>query len=261
MTEAGGGSDVLGGIRATAVVDGDDFIINGEKMFTSAAHIADYIIVTCITDPNVRRTDGLSQIIVDAKNTPGIEVRPIPKMAIRASGFNVVSFTDVRAPRSNLLGKLNQGWWQEIKGHNRHRLIGSAQALGLAWAAYRDSVSYAKDRCAFGRSIAHYQVIQRYLVEMAIEIDMARNYLYRTAWMACQERDVTTEVLMLNKFSSEIAYKTVGNAMSIHGAYGLTTEYDIQRYYRDVRHFVTTPMTNEMTANRLAIRLGLPKSY
>lgn len=260
-TECDAGTDILGGIQTTAEVDGKDFIINGAKNFISAAHIADYIIVTCITDPEARRTRGLSQIIVPTAGTPGLEIRPIEKIAIKAAGFNEVLFDKVRTPCSNLLGKLNHGWPQFFQGHASHLIIGAAQALGVARAAFMDTMHYAKGRKTFGRAIGQYQLVQDYITEMATDIEISAAFLYQTAWKAVNGRNILAEALMLNKFTSRMTFKTVGHAMSIFGAYGLTTDFDIQRYYRDARHFVTTPMNNEMITSRLAMCLGLPKSY
>lgn len=264
-TEANAGTDVLGSMQTTARMENGHFVLNGEKMFISAADIADYIIVTCITDPDAhhsRRSKGISQIMVEPQKVEkGLDIRPIPKMSTKSSAYNVISFNEVRVPRENLLGEMNQGWLQLVKGHERHNLINSAQALGLCQAAFQDALKYAKERKTFGRPIGQYQLIQKHLTEMKGEIDIARNYLYYNAQKAANKEDYMAESLILKKFTSEITLKTVNNAMSIFGASGLTTELDIQRYYRDARHFITTPIPNEMVVNRLAMFMGLPKSY
>jgi acyl-CoA dehydrogenase len=262
MTESGGGSDLLGNIRTTASVDGDSYVINGEKVFITGAHVCDYMIVLALTDrDNQKRSERFSLILVDAKNTPGIRVEPIHKMVIRPVGANIVSFDEVRVPRKNLLGPPNQGFKLLLGLMTAHKLVSAADALGVAQAAYAEALAYSKERRAFGQPIGQFQLVQRYLVDMETEIRAAKHLTYHSAWLADKDRSFYKECIVAERYASDMAFKTATRAMELFGGYGLTTDYNLERYFRDSRQFVTTPFTNEIAICQIAEALGLPSSY
>lgn len=260
LTEPGGGTDILGAMRTTAVRKGDEYIVNGNKMFISGAHVADYILAVVITDKAARRKHGLSLLIIDAK-TPGITISPIDKISIRAISACEVHFEDVRVPVENLLGEENQGWYQLLGTLNPERIGTSVFSLGVAKAAFNYALEYAKVREAFGRPIGSFQVLQHYLADIAIEIENARNLIYKCAWLCDTGRRYDVEATMAKIVACRASELAARYGMEILGGYGNTTEYDMQRHFRDYKQMMFSPISDEMSKNYIAQSFGLPRSY
>ena len=182
MTEPAGGTDILGAIRTTAVRKGDRYVVNGSKQWISGAHKADYLTAIVITDPAAPRKKGLSALIIDAKS-PGVTIKPIPKLGIHGCGTNAIFFDDVEVPVENLLGTENNGWYELLHTLNPERISTSVFSLGIAQAAFDYALAYAKERQAFGKPIGGFQILQHYLADIAIEIELARNLVYKCAWL------------------------------------------------------------------------------
>ncbi len=260
LTEPGGGTDILGAVKTTAARTGDEYIVNGSKMFISGAHVADYILAVAITDKGAQRKRGLSLLIVDAK-TPGITISPIDKISIRAISACEIHFEDVRVPAENLLGEENQGWYQLLGTLNPERIGTSVFSLGVAKAAFNYALEYAKVREAFGRPIGSFQILQHYLADIAIEIENARNLIYKCAWLCDNGRRYDVEATMAKIVACRASELAARYGMEILGGYGNTTEYDMQRHFRDYKQMMFSPISDEMSKNYIAQSFGLPRSY
>jgi len=260
LTEPAGGTDILGAIKTKAADYGDHWVINGQKVFISSAHAADYILTVAITNPEAKRSHGLSCFIVP-RPSEGLELRLIPKLGNHVCGINEIFYEDVRIPKENLLGTLHEGWYELLLTLNTERIWVSAASLGVAKAAFRDAMEYAKQREAFGGPIARFQIIQHYLGEMAIEIENARNLIYKCAWLADQGRPMHIEACMAKIMASRASEKAAILGMEILGGYGYTMEYDMQRYFRDYKQGVFSPITDEMAMNMMMKFMGLPQSW
>ncbi len=260
MTEAGGGTDLLGGIRTTAVKDGDSYVINGSKMFITAAHVADYFTVVVITDKEVKRTQGLSLLVVDAKS-PGITVSPIRKVGVHSCGVNEIHFDNVRVPAQNLLGQENKGWYQLLKVLNPERIDTAVMSLGIAQAAFDLALSYSQERKAFGKTIGSFQILQHFMVDIAIEIENARNLIYKCAWLMDTGQRYDVEVAMAKIVACRASELAALHGMEILGGYGFTMEFDMQRHFRDYKQMKFSPISDEMAKNYIAESFGLPRSF
>ena len=261
LTEPGGGTDILGNLHSTAVKDGDRYVINGQKTFITGAHVADYLITVARTDKSSNaRASGISIFLVDTKS-PGLEIRPLKKLGIRATGSNEVFFSDVEVPAHSLMGKEHGGWYQLVQTLNNERVALAGVSLGIGQAAFDYAFKYAAEREAFSRPINGFQSIQNYLVESATELEMARLITYKAAWLQAQGRKCAKETAMAKLAASEAGFKVALAGMRILGGYGYMMEYDMQRFFRDAELFLVAPITNEMTKNFIALELGLPRAY
>ena len=260
LTEPGGGTDILGAIQTKAEDKGDHWLINGRKMFITAAHVADYIITIAITDSKAKRSKGLSIFLVPRPNQ-GLETRLIKKLGCHSCGTNEVYYDDVRVPKENLLGTLNNGWYELLLTLNPERIATAMMSLGIAKAAFRDAMEYVKQREAFGGPIARFQILQHYLADITIEIECARNLIYKCAWLADVGKPMHIEACMAKIVAGRASEKAAILGMEILGGYGYTMEYDMQRYFRDYKQMVFSPITDEMAKNVIMQFMGLPKSW
>jgi butyryl-CoA dehydrogenase len=233
LTEPQAGSDA-GATRTTAVRDGDEYVLNGSKMWITSGAIADVITATAITNPEAG-TRGISSFLVE-EGTPGfIPGKNEPKMGLKGSVTSALTFEDCRVPAANLLGQEGEGYKQMLITLDGGRISIGAMAVGLAQAALDQAVSYAKERVQFGQPIARFQAIQWMLADTATEIEAARLLVYRAA--ATKDRGVrfTKEAAMAKLFASEAAERAAFKAVQIHGGYGYSREYPVERIYRDQR--------------------------
>jgi butyryl-CoA dehydrogenase len=233
LTEAGAGSDP-GGMKATAIRDGDDFILNGTKNFTTNGGFADVIIGFFQTDLE-KGAKGISAFLVPSK-TPGFQVgRHENKLGIRSSSTTEMVFTNCRVPATALLGTENKGLNVALTTLDGGRIGIAAQAVGIAEGALDEAVKYAKDRTQFGSRIADFQAIQFMLADMATEVEVAKTMLYRVAWMKDRHIRHTKESAMLKLFAAEMAHRVCHKALQVHGGYGYMKEFKVERLYRDQR--------------------------
>lgn len=233
LTEPEAGSDA-GAIKTTAVLDGDHWVINGQKTFITSGSIADVVIVAAITD-RAAGTRGISNLIVE-KDSPGF--RPghdEDKMGLRGSITSQLFFEDCRAPKENLLGAPGEGFKQFLITLDGGRISIGAMAVGLAQGALDAAAKYSKERVQFGQPIANFQAIQWMIADMATEIEAARLMVYRAAWLKDQGGRFTKEAAMAKLYASEAAERACYKAIQIHGGYGYSREYDVERIYRDNR--------------------------
>jgi acyl-CoA dehydrogenase len=261
ITEPAGGTDILGAIGTTAVPDGDDYIINGQKVFISGAHVADYVSTVVITNPEEpNRAKGLSILIVDAKS-PGLTINKIAKLGNHACATTEIFYEDVRVPKENMLGTLNKGWYELLSTLNPERFLVAALSIGISMAVLEDAVAYAKERMAFGKPIGQFMAVQHMIADMAVDIELARNLLYKCAWLCDQGKPHHYESVMLKYFATDRAPIHALNGMEILGGYGYCMEYDMQRYLRDSKQMPFSPLNNEACKNMIAESFDLPRSF
>jgi alkylation response protein AidB-like acyl-CoA dehydrogenase len=233
LTEPHAGSDA-GSTRTRAVRDGDEWVINGQKIFITNGSICDTVVITAKTDPDAG-TRGISAFIIE-RGTPGFEPgRDEIKMGLKGSVTSELFFEDCRIPAENILGQENQGFRQFLVTLDAGRIAIAAMALGLAQGAYERALSYSKEREQFGQPLAKFQAIQFMLADMATEIDTARLLVQRAAWLKDNGKPFTIEASMAKLFTTDMSERVCRNAIQIHGGYGYTREYEVERMYRDQR--------------------------
>ncbi len=254
LTEPGAGSDLQGGVRTKAVRDGDEWVINGSKMWMTNASISDLMVVLCRTD-SAGGSRSLSMILVPS-DTPGITIGPAEKkMGLKGSPTHAVTFDNVRVPAENLLGEEGRGLQQTLATLDNGRIGIGALALGLAQAAYEEAVRYAKEREAFGKPIANFQAIQWMIADAATEIEAARLMVYYAAWRKQQSLSYSKEAAMAKLFSTEVSERVCRNAIQVHGGYGYSREFPVERIYRDTRLMTIGEGTSEIQRLVIARRI------
>ena len=234
FTEPNAGTDVAG-YRTRAVKDGSDYVINGSKMFITNGTVCDFMVVQCITNPEEKKHNSFSLIIVPA-SAKGISRNKIKgKMGIRTTDTAEIAFEDVRAPQSNLVGVEGRGFKQLMHFFDTTRVMVAAQGLGLSEACLNASVRYAKERTAFGAPLSSYQLTQKKLTEMAVMIEALRGLVYKSAWLIDVGRPDYHLAAMAKFYSGQTAVFCANNAVEIHGGYGYIEEYPVQKWYRDAK--------------------------
>jgi alkylation response protein AidB-like acyl-CoA dehydrogenase len=234
LTEPGAGTD-LQGITTTATLDGDHYIVRGSKTWITNARHADPLPVLVKTDPKAEpRHKGMSVLLIDA-GTPGFTIgKDIPKMGYKGPESCEVILDEVRVPVENLLGGVEgRGMQQVLSALETGRLNIAARSVGIAARAYEEAVKYAKSRMAFGKSISEFQAIQLKIADMATDLQAARLLTYWAASEADQGKRVDLQTAQAKVFASEVAIQNSLRAMQVHGGYGYSTEYEIERLYRD----------------------------
>ncbi|WP_459547066.1 acyl-CoA dehydrogenase family protein [Nocardia sp. X0981] len=255
LTEPSGGSD-LQALTTHARADGDDLVINGSKIWISNARRSGLIALLCKTDPTASpRHTGIS--IVLCEHGPGLVVsRDLPKLGYKGVESCELSFTDYRVPASAILGAVpGKGFAQMMKGLEIGRIQVACRALGVAAAALEDSLTYARQRESFGRPIWKHQSIGNYLADMATELTAARLLTRYAAEKYDAGERCDMEAGMAKLYASETAMKTALSAVRIHGGYGYSTEYDVERYFRDAPLMIVGEGTNEIQRNVIAAQL------
>jgi butyryl-CoA dehydrogenase len=233
LSEPGAGSDV-GAIRATATRDGDHYVLNGEKNWVSNGRNADLYIIFVKTDP-AAGNKGISAFIVE-KGTPGLNPgRPEKKMGIKSSDTVALSLENCRVPAEAMLGRPGQGFRIAMMELDGGRVGVAAQALGIGQAALEKSIRYAREREAFGKPIAELQAIQWMIADMATRLEAARLLVYQAAWMRSEGLKFTRQASEAKLYASEAATFVTHRAIQIHGGYGYTEDYQVERFYRDAR--------------------------
>jgi butyryl-CoA dehydrogenase len=255
LTEPGGGSD-LQAMTTVARADGDDLVINGAKTWITNARRSGLIALLCKTDPNATpRHAGISVVLVE--HGPGLTVsRDLPKLGYKGVESCELSFDDYRVPASAILGDVaGKGFSQMMTGLETGRINVAARSLGVAMAALEDSLAYAQDRESFGKPIWKHQSIGNYLADMATKLTAARQLVLHAARCFDSGERSDMEAGMAKLFASEVAMEIALNAVRIHGGYGYSTEYDVERYFRDAPLMIVGEGTNEIQRNVIAAQL------
>lgn len=261
LTEPDGGTDILGAMNSRADPDGNgNYVINGTKIFTTGAHIADYVIAVVRTSGfEERRTRGVTMFLVPT-NSEGLTIEPINLFAQRSTGANHVIFNNVKVPAENILGKLDEGLYSLFNVLNDERVGAAAMTVGIAQAALAEALEYAKVRHAFGRPIGQFQAIQHKLAESWARIQAAKYLLYNAAWREANGMPAEMESSAAKLFGSETAVWVTNECMDVLGGYQNTLDFSMSYYFRDCRYTVA-PVSNSAAKNLIGERLGLPKSY
>lgn len=258
LTEPQSGSDAAQ-IRTTAVLDGDEWVINGSKAFITNSTYASTFLVAVKTDLEAKGSRGISIILVPA-GTPGFEVgKPEEKMSNRSSYSCPLSFTDVRVPKENLVGELNRGFPIFMKCVDDGRVAISAVAVGMAQGVLERAARYSKERVTFGHPICENQAIAFKLAEMATEIEVARAMMYNTARMSDNGIPFSKEATMTKMFCSEMCVRVCDMGLQIMGGYGLCNEYEVERFYRDAKLLTIGEGTSEIC--RMVVGRHVLKEY
>ncbi|QTA91535.1 acyl-CoA dehydrogenase family protein [Desulfonema magnum] len=233
LTEANAGSDA-GGVETSAVKDDDRYVINGTKIFVTNGGVCGSALIFAITDPeNPRRA---ASVLIVEKDTPGFSVGEIEDLCgMRANPVSSLFLEDCRVSESNLLGRPGDGLKIGLAALDTGRIGIAAQALGIAQAAFEASVKYSKERQQFKKPISSFQTIQNYLADMATEIDAARLLLYRACALKDDKKPFSAEAAMAKLYCSKVASSVSNMAVQIHGGYGYSKEYDVERYFRDAK--------------------------
>ncbi|MBN1105613.1 MAG: acyl-CoA dehydrogenase family protein [Deltaproteobacteria bacterium] len=234
LTEPNAGSDA-GNTQTTAVLQGDEWVINGSKIFITNAATEITAGVTALCRTGIRE-DGRSELscIVIESGTPGLEAREMHgKLMWRASNTSMLFFDDCRVPKDNLLGPRGHGFYQMMQTLDGGRLSIGAMGLGGAQGCLDLALKYSRERVQFGKPIGTFQVNAFKLADMALEIECARLILYKACWLRDNDKPFTKEAAMAKLYCSEVMYRCANHAVQLHGGYGLMKEYDVERFYRD----------------------------
>lgn len=244
ITEPNVGSNAAG-IETKAVLEGDHWVVNGTKMWISNGTIADYVMVTLRTYDPSTDTHGAGQMLVEKEVSP-FTAREIPKMGVKSFPTAELVFEDCRVPKENLILPGSDGGRSMLGGLNFARANAAIASVGMAQAAVDVSVRYAKERTQFGKPIGQFQLIQEKIADMVIEVDAARLLAYRA--FSCLEKGVRCykECSIAKAFATEAGVRIASTAIQIHGAYGLSEEYPVERYFRDARCYTIPDGTTEI---------------
>ena len=255
LTEPGSGSDA-GGMKTTAKLDGDDYILNGSKIFITNGGIADTYVVFAVTDPTSKH-NGTSAFIVEA-DTPGFSVgKKEQKLGIRSSPTTEIMFDNCRVPKENLLGKEGEGFIIAMKTLDGGRNGIAAQAVGIAQGALDAAVGYAKERVQFGKPIAAQQGVSFKLADMATQIEASRLLTYQAAWLESNDLPYGKASAMAKLLAGDTAMKVTTEAVQVYGGYGYTKDYPVERYMRDAK--ITQIYEGTQEIQRLVISRMLTK--
>lgn len=254
LTEPNAGSDA-GGTQTTAKEDGDDFIINGSKVYITNASYAKHLAITAITDVKDGKKE-ISAIIVPTDAEGFTIVDNYDKMGLNASNTTELVLDHVRVPKKNLLGKRGEGFKQFLVTLDGGRIGIGAMAVGIAQAAFDRALQYSKERKQFGKTLSEFQVTQFKLADMALKIELARNMVYKAAWLKDEGQPFTKEAAMCKLYASEIAMEIANEAIQIHGGYGYMKEYEVERYMRDAKLLEIGEGTSEVQRMVIARLIG-----
>ncbi|RJR50432.1 MAG: acyl-CoA dehydrogenase [Desulfobacteraceae bacterium] len=260
LTEPAGGTDILGSISTFATEKEGRWVINGEKVFITAAHASDYMITICRTEEGAKPSRSLSVLLVPSRSQ-GITITRIPKISCHHCDSVGITFSDVEVPAENLLGTRGNGWYEMLTVLNPERIGCAMMGVGLMAAAYEDAFDYARKRQAFGGPISRFQILQHYLADIYINLENARNLTYKAAWLCDQGMPYHLEATMAKLVASEGALHAGRFGAEILGGYGICSEFPMQRYLRDAYQLQFSPISNEMSKNMLMQFQGLPKSW
>jgi len=260
LTEPGGGTDALNAMQTRArKVDGG-WVINGTKMWSTLAHVAHRLFLVARTADTEKSSHGVTVFLCDAKS-PGVTATPIPKLGMRSLGSCEVSLEDVFIPDEDVLGEVDHGWRVLAETLNSERIMNGANCSGALAGVLEDMVAYAQERRAFGKPLGQFQAVQHMIADTYAGLEISRLLTYRAAWLQSLGRPCAVESTVAKLVASEQCFAGADRGMQVLGGYGYAMEYDMQRYWRDMRLYRVAPINNEMGRNFLAESLGLPRSF
>jgi alkylation response protein AidB-like acyl-CoA dehydrogenase len=252
ITEPDAGSDIFG-TSTLAQRRGNEYVINGSKMFITSGTISDYLAVYCLTDPERKTKAERYGIVLVETDRPGVERTKITgKLGIRASDTAEVVFRDVRVPAENLIGGDREGFPQIMSLFNFARVEAAAQGVGVAQGSFEKAVKYARKRRAFGQPLGSFQGIQWKIAEMATMIENARHLYYKSAWLYDSGKIDRAMIAMAKWYGGQTGVRVADEALQLHGGYGFMAEYDVERFYRDAKIVEIYEATKEIEKNTIA---------
>ena len=256
ISEPDTGSDVSS-VSTRAEKDGDEWVINGNKMWITNGSVGDYFVVMCQTDPDADdRYSGFSQIVIESDRDGFSAEKITGKMGIRASDTAELVFDDVRVPEENLVGTEGMGFLQLMQFFDETRTMVAAQGVGIAKGAAERALDYAQEREQFGRQIGDFQAIQHKLAEMHTRTEAARQLTYKSAWSVEESSgQLTALASMAKEFASQVAVDVADEAVQIHGGAGYVNDFDVERFYRDAKITQIYEGTSEIQKNIIAREL------
>ena len=260
MTEPDGGTDVLRAMKTRATRTEGGWLLNGNKVWSTLSHVADRIIVLARTSEHAKASRGLSMFIV-RQGAPGFTATPIPKLGMRALGSCQVALRDVFVPDADVLGEIDKGWRYVMASLNSERIMVAAMCTGILAGVLEDAIAYASERTAFGKPIGQMQAIQHKIADIAMNLETCRLHTYRAAWLEREGRPCGVEATTAKCLTAELAVAGADAGIQILGGNGYAAQYDMQRYWRDVRLLQIGPITSEMSRNFIGESLGLPRSF
>jgi len=263
VTEPNAGTDTPH-IETTAVRDGDEWVINGRKVWCSNAQNADRVLILTRTTPieeSSRRTKGMTLFFSDL-DRDAIQLRLIHKMGRHAVDSNELFIDDFRVPHTDIVGEVGEGFYHLIDGLNPERIVIAAEAIGIGKAALHKAVQYAKDRTVFGRPIGKNQGIQFPLAEAYARLEAAELMVMKAAWLFDHGQPCGAEANMAKLLAADAACDAVDHAVQTHGGFGYAQEFDVERLYREIRLYKIAPVSQQMVLNYIGEHvLGMPRSY
>jgi acyl-CoA dehydrogenase len=260
MTEPDGGTDVLRAMKTRATRTDGGWLLNGNKIWSTLSHVADRVIVLARTSDSEKPSRGLTMFIV-RKGAGGFDAKPIPKLGMRALGSCQVTLRDVFVEDADVLGEVDQGWKYVMASLNSERIMVAAMCTGILTGVLEDAIAYSKQRMAFGKPIGQMQAIQHKIADIAMNLETCRLHTYRAAWLEREGRPCGLEATTAKCLTAEYAVAGADAGIQILGGNGYAMEYDMQRYWRDVRLLQIGPITSEMARNYVGESLGLPRSF
>jgi alkylation response protein AidB-like acyl-CoA dehydrogenase len=261
FTEPSGGTDVLGSMRTIATKVDGGWKISGEKIWSSSAHVADYLLLLARSDRNAAKPhQGVTLFWIPTKSS-GITITPLAKLGMRSMGSCTVRLDDVFVPDDLVLGEPHRAWYMLLPTLNNERIMVGAFCLGVIDGVLEDALDYAKQRKAFGKTIGEFQAIQHYIANIATWQLQTELLLNHAAALQTSGQDCFMAATMLKITASEYANQAADLGIQILGGMGYSAETDMQRYWRDSRLWRIGPITNEMARNGIAEKLGLPRSF
>lgn len=244
LTEPGSGSDA-GGMRTTAELDGDYWVVNGSKNFITHASVGDTAVVMAVTEKG-KGTDGISAFIMEPTMEGFIRGRKENKLGMRCSDTASLIFENVKVPKENIIGEPGKGFRQALKILDGGRIAIAALSVGLAQGAYEAALQYAKERKQFGQTLANFQATQFKLADMAMQIEAARLLTQKAAFLRDTGKDINLAAAQAKLFASEVATMVSNESVQIHGGYGFTKDYPAEKFYRDVKLLTIGEGTSEI---------------
>jgi acyl-CoA dehydrogenase len=261
VTEPAGGTDVLGAMTTTGTKVDGGWVVNGQKIWSTQAHVSDYLLTLVRTDKNVeKKTQGTTLLLIPGK-ADGITSRQIPKLGMKAVGSCEVWFDDVFVPDELVLGEPGRAWYMLLATLNNERIVMAALALGILDGVIEEALRYVMEREAFGKPIGQFQILQHYIADMLIDQKAAELIVFNAAWKQANGQECGLEANMAKIVASEGAVRAADRGIQMFGGMGYSLETQMQRYWRDARLYKIGPIANEMARNSIAEMVGLPRSF
>jgi len=260
LTEPGGGTDILGALKTTAEDKGDRWVINGQKIFITGAHVADSLITVCKTEKDAKKSQSWTTIMVP-RSTPGITINKIKKISCHHCESVEIFYDNVEVPKENMLGTRGNAYMEIMTVLNPERIGVAMMGVGIIAAIYERCFKYVQARSAFGGPIGRFQILQNYLADMYINHENARNLTYKSAWLQDNGKPYHLEATMAKLVAAEGARHAGTYGTEIYGGYGICNEYSVSMFARDAYQIQFSPISNEMSRNMLMQFQGLPKSW